>query len=232
MAEISEDPYDRLRGVSLFRELSAEELEFLSAQLHYRRLLPGEGLIHHLDHSSDVYFVLEGRFRATLYSVDGKETIFRDFAAGEFFGEFAAIDGEPRSTSIFALVPSNVAFLAASNFVELVVQNRVVSLALLRHFTSQTRVLVNRVFELSTRSVRDRLYAELLRLGGYNQSSAPELTITSFPTHAELASRIASHREAVTKELRVLTVQGVIERQRRTVVLKHPEFLARELDVV
>ena len=95
MTEISGDPYSKLRQVSLFRDLSGEDLQTLSAQLHYRRLSPGEGLIHHLDQGTDVYFVLEGRFRATLYSVDGKETIFREFGAGEFLGELSAIDGEP-----------------------------------------------------------------------------------------------------------------------------------------
>ena len=50
-----------------------------------------------------MYFVVEGEVRATSYSLEGKEVIFRDIVAGEMFGEYAAIDGRPRAADVVAL---------------------------------------------------------------------------------------------------------------------------------
>ena len=40
------------------------------------------------------------------------------------------------------------------------------------------------------------------------------------PTHAELASKISTHREAVTRELRVLAMDGLVERKGRSLLIK------------
>ena len=64
----------------------------------------GESVISHLDEDRDVFFVLAGRVRATLYSRNGREVDYRDVGPGDVVGELAAIDGAARPATAEALV--------------------------------------------------------------------------------------------------------------------------------
>ena len=86
----------------------------------------------------------------------------------------------------------------------------------MRHITELARKLSDRVFEFSTLAVRGRLYAELLRMAEPIQSKTNAALISPTPTHEEIASRISTHREAVTLELARLEELGLISRTGRT----------------
>ena len=87
--------------------------------------------------------------------------------------------------------------------------------ALLKHLSQQIRSLTERVYEFSTLAVRNRIQAELLRLSREDASAGDVASISPAPTHAELASRVATHREAVTRELRRLVKLGLVEKSGR-----------------
>jgi CRP-like cAMP-binding protein len=86
--------------------------------------------------------------------------------------------------------------------------------AILRHLTTQVRALTERVFEFSTLAVRNRVHAELLRLA--RDHGGNDAVICPAPTHTEIASRISTHREAVTRELNRLEDLGLIVREGRS----------------
>ncbi len=222
----SENSTKALRRVSLFAGCGEAELESIGRKIVVRRHPAHEDLLGYLDESSDVYFVLEGKLRATIFSLEGRETIFRDMVAGAYFGELSAIDGQPRSANVVALTDCLVATMTSRDFRSLATSQPSVGEALLKHLTKQVRELTDRVFHLSTWTVKYRLYAELLRLGNYGQTPAAQIVIESFPTHSEIASRISTHREAVSKELSQLSKDGVIKQTGRTMVLLKPEDLA------
>ena len=54
-------------------------------------------VIAHGDESRDVFFLLEGRARATLFAESGREVAYREIGPGDVFGELSGIDGRPRS---------------------------------------------------------------------------------------------------------------------------------------
>ena len=86
----------------------------------------------------------------------------------------------------------------------------------MRHITELARKLSDRVFEFSTLAVRGRLYAELLRIAEPIQSQTNAALISPTPTHEEIASRISTHREAITLELARLEELGLVARTGRT----------------
>ena len=55
-----------------------------------------------MDTSDEVYFLLTGGAHVAIRAVDGKAVTFRELAAGGMFGEYAAIDGRPRSATVEA----------------------------------------------------------------------------------------------------------------------------------
>jgi CRP-like cAMP-binding protein len=85
-----------LRHIALLEGLSDAALEALARRCAWRSLAPDQTVISRDADDRNVYFIVSGRVRATMYSHAGRQVTFRDQVAGEFLGELSAIDGEPR----------------------------------------------------------------------------------------------------------------------------------------
>lgn len=210
---------ESLVGVEVFRRLSGPHREKLAALCQGRRYAAMQRVLSHKDDSQDVYFIISGKVRITIYSLGGKEITFRDQGAGEMFGELGAIDGEPRSAHVMALEDSLLACMSRETFWEVLRGYPEVAEFTLKRLASLVRLLSERVFEFSTLAVRNRIHAELLRLARENAHDDNKATISPSPTHADIASRIGTHREAVTREYHDLAQAGVIVQHRGQLVI-------------
>jgi len=83
------------------------------------------------------------------------------------------------------------------------------------------------VFELSTLHVNNRIQAEVLRLASLAPREGTSVRIVPAPTHVEIASRVSTHREAVTREINRLSRLGIIERRGNTLLVKDVDRLAK-----
>ena len=209
-----------LKSVALFRALPLGTLDRIKQRCSCRRYAPRESIIGHLDTSDDVCFLLSGKARVTLRSVDGKAVSFRELGPGATFGEYAAIDGRPRSASVDARTSCLVASIAAADFREVLLTEPKVAENLLKHFVMEIRELTTRVYEFSTLAVRYRIQAEVLRLANLSVRQGKTANIVPAPTHAEIASRTSTHREAVTRELNRLSRFGIVEQRNRVLLVK------------
>ncbi len=218
---------ETLKKIEIFADLPQRELEAVSQRCSWRRYAAGEQILGHLDDSKDVYFVVEGKVRATVYSLTGKEVPFRDIAAGEVFGEYAAIDGQPRAANVEALEDSLIASLSADGFWEVLEAHREVNSAALKMLTRQIRMITERVFELAAFAVKDRIHIELLRLSRAHMKGANTATISPAPTQLDIALRITTHREAVNRELRAMTRSGLVKRHGGALIVADVDALER-----
>lgn len=224
---------ESLENIALLRDLPAAELASLARRCRWRRFGAGEMVLAHLDPSTDILFLVEGRLRVSLFSTGGKEVAFEDLKEGQYFGEMAAIDKRRRSASVIALKPSNVAFLNAAIFRELMEGNFDVALRTMAELCRLVRKLDERVFEFSTLTVSNRIQAELLRLAGGGEGDEAAAAIAPPPRHAEIASRVSTHREAVTRELNVLARSGIVRQDRDALrVLDLPRLATMVHDVL
>ena len=117
--------------------------------------------------------------------------------------------------------------MTASAFQRLLAKEPTVAQALLPQLVTKIRALTTRVYEFSTLAVNNRIQAELLRLANLAPRQGKSARIVPAPTHVEIASRISSHREAVTRELNRLSRIGVIERQGSALIVKDVDRLAK-----
>ena len=156
--------------------------------------------------------------------------LFRQIEAGEFFGELAAIDKQPRSSGIVAVTDVVVARMPASAFRAAVHAHPDVCDRLLIVLARQIRMLANRVNEFSTLDVRHRIHAELLRLSRPEPGKPGRAIISPPPVHAEIAARVSTRREAVARELKALEREGLIERRRGAIALTDTGQLRRLVD--
>ena len=200
-------------SASFIDRLDPDDLAALEERWTIRRYGRTEMIISHDEQSRDVFFVIEGRARATVYSQGGIAVAYRDIEPGGIFGELAAIDGRPRSASVIALDPLRVARLSDAAFRDLVKERPGITWTLLDHLASQVRRLSERVYEYSTLVVRKRLILELLRLADEPDRPEGQVSIRPAPTHVDLAARISTHREAVSREMSALAKQKLVERR-------------------
>jgi len=183
------------------------------------RYVRNEVIIGQDEPSRDFFIVLDGVAHVTIFSEDGKIVAFRDLFAGDIFGEYAAIDGDPRSTSVVAGEDIDVGRLSSGQFRELVETDAEFTWSLLRHMSVQARSMTERIFEFSTMMVRDRLIAELLRLAEIAGARGERATLTPAPTHFDLAVRISSHREAVSREMSRLAKLDLVSKRGGSLIL-------------
>lgn len=211
---------ETLSGTELFQNLSPDDLWALARRCRWRRYTAHQQIVGQTDQTTNVFFIVRGKVRAVIYSLSGKEVTFRDISDGEMFGEFSAIDGKPRSANVVALTDTLIASMSANVFWEVLRDYSEISAITLKRLTSQVRVLSERVFEFSTLAVKNRIHAELLRLARDHMRDENSAVILPAPTHADIASRIGTHREAVTRELNDLARAGLIERRGRTLIIR------------
>jgi CRP/FNR family cyclic AMP-dependent transcriptional regulator len=221
-----------LEGVVIFAGLPPNSLDMVHRCCSWRRYEPGEQIVSYLDASDDVFFIAAGDVCVTIYSTAGKAISFRNLGTGDTFGEYAAIDGEPRSASVEARTSCSVASMSAKEFRKLLRTEPVVTEAVLRALVRNVRYLTKRVYEFSTLAVNNRIQAELLRLANIAPREAAGARLDPAPTHSEIASRISTHREAVTRELNRLSRLGIIERKGGTLLVKDLDRLLAMLHYV
>jgi CRP/FNR family cyclic AMP-dependent transcriptional regulator len=180
----------------------------------------GYVLVGYGDRGSDVFVILEGTVRAELHSPNGREVFFGELGPGDLVGELAALDDQPRTANVVATANCVLACFPSSVFRASIYSNPESAEWVAKQLVARIRSLNERLFELNALAVRSRVHCELLRLSLSAGVKGNRASITPAPTHANLAARIGSHREAITRELQYLLKRGVIRTENRTLVVE------------
>ena len=222
-----------LDEISIFRNVSDEQRAAIARTCRWRRIKESEQVVGHLETTTDVYFVVQGHLRAMNSSLSGKTVTYHDVGPGVLFGEFAAIDGATRSADVYALDEVFMGSMSADKFQRMLEKHPTVAIALLRKLVYVIRELDERVFEFSALSVNNRIHAELLRHAyscGVERNTAK---IEPSPTHAEIASKVSTTREAVTREINALARSGILTKKKHALIINDisqlHEALTREV---
>jgi CRP/FNR family cyclic AMP-dependent transcriptional regulator len=202
-----------LQRVPILAELPQVRLEQLADTCKWRDYEAGEPILSYQDPSTEVFFIAAGKVRVIIYSAEGKAVVFTDLSSGAMFGEIAAIDRGARSAGVEATRPSTIASLTASQFQSLLLQEPAVAFAVLRHLAAEVRRLSERVLEFSTLAVQNRIDAELLRLAAATRQQQGQALLSPAPSLSDIADRISTHREAVSRELSRLGSLGLLRRE-------------------
>ncbi|MCZ6591780.1 MAG: Crp/Fnr family transcriptional regulator [Alphaproteobacteria bacterium] len=210
---------DLLRDIALFVDLSADELTHIAERCRWIDCAAGRQIIDHLDDTTDCFLIASGSVRVIVNSSSGKEITFRDIGAGEVVGELSALDGRPRSASVVALTDARIARLSSTDLWDILQRNPDAAAVLIRRLTALVRQMSDRVVAITALPVGPRVQVELLRLALDVGVTDNRAVILGAPTHAEIASRVAARREAVTREISRLADAGIVDRHGRDLVV-------------
>jgi len=201
-----------------FKTLDSEACRVLDRQCLWVKTQAGAWVVGQSSHDRDVYFIMTGHLRAVL-NMARQDLIFTDMMAGGFFGEMSAFDGAPRAASVFAVTDSLVAKMPGPIFVELMFSHRPLGDAVVGTLIERVRAMSRRVGELGALNVRARVHAELLRLARPDRDDPRRAIIITPPNQSEIAARINTRRETVSRELNAMERCGLIERRRGAIVI-------------
>lgn len=108
----------RLRALSLLETLTQSELRSVDSLLHERDYLKEEIIFDQGEEAQAVYIVLEGTVAITR-KVDGAEQFLTEYRPGDFFGELALLDREPRAAQARAATNCRLAVLFREDYLNL-----------------------------------------------------------------------------------------------------------------
>lgn len=209
-----------LAGIRFFQPLGNEQLRALERKCVWRRASGGEEIFNRETESDDVFFVTEGRVRVVNYSLSGREVAYATAEAGDYFGELSALDGQPRSASVFALEDCVLAALPAADFRQLLLEAPALALALSEKLARIVRACNERIMDLATLSAYQRVYRQLLDLMRPDPVRPGSWLIYPLPTQAQIAARASTTRETVARVLSQLAQAGIADRKSKTLYIR------------
>jgi CRP/FNR family transcriptional regulator, cyclic AMP receptor protein len=216
---------DSLANVGIFSDLAAADIAKLEQRCSWKRFGRQELIIDRQAESREVYFIVAGKVRVVNYSMSGREVTFDDLAAGNHFGELAALDSQPRSANVVAIEPTTVASLTHETFRELLHEHPEVASRILVHMAQIIRASTERIMDLSTLGANNRVYAELLRLSKPGIRDDNTATIQPIPIHGDIASRVSTTRETVARVLGDLSRIDLVKREDDRLIILDVEKL-------
>lgn len=223
-------PHETLERIELLRSLDAKARAAFERRCIWRHARAKEWLLEQNDIGTDIYFLTSGVVRVLITPSPDREIILGDINAGGYFGEMAAIDGQPRSAGILAITDATIACMPAPVFREIIHQHPDVSEQLLRQLVARIRALDQRVNEFSSMNVKHRIYSELLRLSRPDPADTHRALVSPPPVHADIAARVSTRREMVARELKALERAGLLTKRRGAFVITDVPVLVEMLN--
>lgn len=220
---------DSLKKIPLFENVSSIVDEKFAKSCSWKEYGENELVIDIEDESTDVRFILSGSVRIIVRIAVGKDVILGEMGEGSFFGELSAIDSSPRSANVTTLVNSRICTMPGSVFRQILAEEPDVALTIMKLLTERVRSLNARLAEHSFLQARHRIYSELLRLSRIRPANKAHRIVSPPPTQRDLAERVGTRREVVSRELNSLEKQGHLEKSRSGIVIINVGELQRRI---
>lgn len=176
-----------------------------------------------------IFFLTEGSVKIGSYSDSGKEITKAILGKGEVFGESSLIGEEKRRDFAIALEETTICAVTLEEMKSLMRDHSALSLFLLRIMGSRMLEMEQRLESLVFKDSRSRVVEFLVQLGQRKGKRVGfETLVPRFMTHQEIANLTATSRQTVTTILNELRNKNILTFNRRRLLIRDMEQLARE----
>ncbi|MBI3811578.1 MAG: Crp/Fnr family transcriptional regulator [Nitrospirae bacterium] len=217
-----------LQKIPLFADLEAAEIDLLYRLVKTRAYSKGAIILQEDDPGEAMFMIVSGRAKVVHLSEDGREIILDMLGQGDFFGEMALLDQEPRSAHVTAVEPTELLVLERSAFLNQVEREPKIAIKMLIELSRRLRRADEKIQDLVLLDVYGRVARMLLRLARLHGKPLEDgFIITRLPTHHELADMVGASRETVSRVLADLTRRGVVRNSGRMLIIEKGEEMLR-----
>jgi len=214
---------EALRAIPLFASLEESGLQEI-ADLLIDRKFPKDAVIFEDGSIGDyMYVIRSGEVKVTKMSEDGREKILEILAEGEFFGEMALLDRQPRSASVKTTRACTLLALSRQDFSALLRRDPDISLELIHELVRRIREADEQIRGLLFERVEARTRRLLRRRASEAVPDRPDRRATPPITHQQLADLVGTSRETVTRVLKELKDSGWLEQEGKRYIVRLDE---------
>jgi CRP-like cAMP-binding protein len=180
----------------------------------------GEFVIRPGEHPSGIFYIAHGLVKAYDITKYGEENLLIIRKKGELLGLTWGIQGGQTRNIIYStLAPTELLLIGRDQFVTFMRDNPEAALPLVDMLVEMYRLHSERIISLEYRSVRERLISFLLTTADRFGKQVKHGVILDVPLrHQDFASSISATRETTSRELAVLERQGLIARDKQSLI--------------
>ncbi len=214
-----------LKRVPLFHNAPERALDIAASAVRQRVYEPGTTIFQEGDKGEALYILADGLVKLSKVDLGGHEKTLAILQPPEFFGEMALVGESTRSATVITLSEVNAYLLFQDDFRKLIADYPAVSLNLTATLAARLRGMDDESQILSYKDAQGRVAYVLLRLYNGGVVEVEEERALVRLTHQELANLAGTSRETVTRALKALEAEGVIETRPKEVFITDPEGL-------
>ena len=227
------DVVQALRQTDFFGDLDESLLARLAQAAVQKRLKRDETLFVAGEPANGLYVIASGSVRAFRASADGREQVIHTERAGATVGELPLFDGQPYPSTVAAEENSIVLFIDRATVLQLCQAHPEIAMAAVRALCRRLRRCAGLVETLSLRAVGQRLAHWVLneaRSRGQQRGLMMEVEIAL--SKEQIATRIGSVREVVSRALARLEEDGLLKVSGHQVTIPNVDRLSRYIEQV
>lgn len=203
---------DQLSSIAFLQGLDDAALAELGEQAIRREYAPDALIFLEGERASAIYFLDFGWVKVSKSSPDGREQILRFLGPGETFNELSVFANKSNPATAIALETVGAWLIPREAVRQLLVMHPMVALYVIENIADRVIHLVSLVADLSLHSVEARVARMVL-----DESKENVMARQRWATQTELAARLGTVPDVLSRVLRSMVEAGVIEVNRHEI---------------
>jgi len=189
----------------------------------------GQALITQGDAIENVFWMLSGTASCVYHSPDGRPLWLGDYGAGDLIGLDDLPEERPAKYEVRSKTAMSAVAIPKSVFLDAQESNPQLSILLNRQHSTRLTLARLAYAEVSLLSVRERIWAELLRLSRKDPAATDKRLIRPVPSFVDIAFHMNTSRETVSRTISDLAKQDTLVRTPGAIVILSPDRLGNAL---
>ncbi|MEM7751019.1 MAG: Crp/Fnr family transcriptional regulator [Pseudomonadota bacterium] len=205
-----------MAGTDVFGELDDATRMLIAQEMRPVTFTNGQSIFSRGDPGRELYYIVEGRVRLSILSVEGRELAFAHASEGTVFGEIAMLDGKARTADATAVAKTKAMSLGQAAMDRLLESNPEFAKTLLRFLCARLREADLQLEGVALHRIEVRLARFLL---GISQQRSDDVDADGLVpvslgiSQGEVALLLGASRPKVNAALTLLEDQGAIVRE-------------------
>jgi len=215
----------RLQTFEFLRGLDDETLARLADSATWKVFAPNAVVFWEGEVESSLFYLQYGSLKVMKASPDGREQVLRFINAGEIFNEIGVLAKKPSPATAMALEESGIWLIPRQALEEIVLAHPHTAMQIIENMADKIISLVTLAADLSLKTVEAR-FANLL----LEQAEGDRIERRRWTNQTELAARLGTVPDVLSRVIRELTRAGLIEMDRQYIrILDRAALSARAM---
>lgn len=205
-----------LRTIPFFQGLSDDDLVLIDGLTMEKHVQKGQVIFSEGEEGDTMFTIVAGRVKVFIGDEDGREIILKILGPGDFFGEMALIDRQPRSASVATLENSVFRILSNKEFEICLERAPRIATVVMQALAKRLRDADRKISTLALMDVYGRVASTLLELA---ISTNGKLVVGEKLSQQDIANMVGASREMVNRILKDLSDRGYISVESKTITI-------------